>query len=97
MRGTKKNTPDVQEYRLSELEREVETLAKQTYHLALRHEDFRQELKDARKEAKRGFNELSDLLHNRLFWLILTLLAGLFVIAILVVDFRLDLLRLPST
>ena len=85
---------DVQDYRLDELEDDYETLVKLTYRLALRHEDFRQELQKSREETKQHFNDLSDLLHSRFFWLTLALMAGLFIVAILVVDFRMDLARL---
>ena len=82
---------EVQDYRLDELEREQDRLAKQLYRMALRHEDVRQELKDARKETKEHFDDLGDLLHSRFFWLMLALLGGLCILGILFVDFRMDL------
>ena len=88
---------EVQEYRLDELEREQDRLAKQLYRMALRHEDVRQELKDSRKETKEHFVELEDLLHNRFFWLMLALLGGLCILGILFVDFRMDLAQLLGT
>ena len=90
----RRNKTNAHEYRLDELERDYETLAKQTYRLALRHEDFRQELKDARQETKQHFDDLGDLLHSRFFWLTLALLVGLCILGILFVDFRMDLAQL---
>ena len=91
------HSKDVQDYRLEELEDDYETLVKLTYRLALRHEDFRQELQKSREETKQGFDTLGDLLHSRFFWLALALMAGLFIVGILVVDFRMDLARLLGT
>ncbi len=85
---------EVQEYRLDELEREQDRLAKQLYRMALRHEDVRQELKDSRKETKEHFDNLGDFLHSRFFWLMLALLGGLCILGILFVDFRMDLAQL---
>ena len=84
----------MRDYRLDELEDDYETLVKLTYRLALRHENFRQELKQARQETKQGLTDFGDLVHSRFFWLMLVLLAGLFFLGILVVDFRMDLARL---
>ena len=88
---------DVQDYRLDELEREQDRLAKQLYRMALRHEDIRQELKEARQETRQNFDNLGDLLHSRFFWLMFALLAGLCILGILLVDFRMDLAQLLSS
>ena len=87
---------DVQDYRLSELERENETLIRQVYRMAWRQEEIKRELGKARAETKRDVDELGDLVHSRFFWLMLTLLVGLFFLAVLVVDFRMDLAQLLS-
>ncbi len=91
MRKTTKNTPEVQDYRLSELERDYEAMTKQIYRMALRHEDIRQEVRQSREETKRGLDDLGDLLRSRSFWTIFTLLAGLFFLAILIVEIRMSL------
>ena len=91
------HSKDVQDYRLEELENDYETLVKLTYRLALRHEDFRQELQKSREETKQGLIDLGDLLHSRFFWLMLALMVGLFILGILVVDLRMDLARLLGT
>ena len=91
MRKTTKKPSEVQDYRLSELERENETLAKQLYRMALRYEDIRQEVRQSREETRRGLDDLGDLLHSRSFWIIFTLLAGLFVLTILIVNLRMSL------
>ena len=88
------HSKNAQDYRLEELEHDYETLVKLTYRLALRHEDFRQELQKSREETKQGLTDLGDLLHSRFFWLMLALLAGLCILGILVVDFRMDLAQL---
>ena len=88
------HSKDAQDYRLDELEDDYETLVKLTYRLALRHEDFRQELQKSREETKQGLVDLGDLLHSRFFWLALALMVGLFIVVILVVDFRMDLAQL---
>ena len=77
------HSKDVQDYRLDELEDDYETLVKLTYRLALRHEDFRQELQKSREETKQGLIDFSDLLHSRFFWLTLALLAGLCILGVL--------------
>ncbi len=92
-----RNRASAREYRLDELEREQDRLAKQLYRMALRHEDVRQELKDIRKETKEHFDNLGDLLHSRFFWLILALLGGFCILGILFVDFRMDLAQLLGT
>ena len=91
MRKTTKNTPEVQDYRLSELERDYEALTKQVYRMALRYEDIRQEVRQSREETRRGLDDLGDLLHSRSFWAIFTLLAGLFFLAMLIVEVRMSL------
>ena len=85
---------DVQDYRLSELERENETLIRQVYRMAWRQEEIKRELGKARAETKRDVDELGDLVHSRFFWLMLVLLTGLFFLGVLVVDFRMDLAQL---
>ena len=92
-----RNRASAREYRLDELEREQDRLAKQLYRMALRHEDVRQELKDSRKETREHFDKLEDLLHSRFFWLTFAVLAGLCVLAVLVVDFRMDLAQVLET
>lgn len=85
------------EYRLDELEHDYDLLEKQVYRMAWRQEQIKQELKDARRETKRHFVKVEDLLHSRFFWLMFAVLAGLCVLAVLVVDFRMDLAQVLET
>ena len=85
------NDRSVQDHRLRELERENETLGRQIYRMSWQYHEIRRELTQARAEMRRELGNFKEELHRHFFWLMLTLLTGLFILAALIVDFRMDL------